>query len=80
MCLYDNMCSHFCFEVVGPFVMLIVTMFLADAADKIKTLMKGFNLPSNHIPDWASQIPEDKWISELLSKIAIQSQNNDMNL
>lgn len=48
-----------------------------DAADKIKTLMKGFSLPSNHIPDWASQIPEDKWISELLSKIAIQSQNID---
>lgn len=31
--------------------------------------MKGFQLPSTNIPDWAKNVPEDKWKEHLLAKL-----------
>ena len=31
--------------------------------------MKGFQLPSSNIPEWAKNVPEDKWKEHLLAKL-----------
>lgn len=51
--------------------------FFSDKADLIKSAMKNFVLPVSACPDWAKQVPEDKWKEHLLSKL--KSSNSSPN-
>ncbi|CAI9734682.1 male-enhanced antigen 1 [Octopus vulgaris] len=44
--------------------------------EKVRDAMKGFQLPVGNIPEWALNIPEDKWKEHLLSKLH-QLENKD---
>lgn len=39
-----------------------------EKVDTIKNLMANFALPSENIPEWAEEIPEEKWKSFLIDK------------
>lgn len=50
---YFNKCLFYCKEQIN----------------KIKCLMSGFQLPHDHIPNWAQSVPEDEWRSVLDNKL-----------
>lgn len=38
-------------------------------ADKIRSAMSGFQLPTSHIPDWATSITEDQWRAQVVTRL-----------
>ena len=44
--------------------------------DTIRNLMANFQLPDNHYPDWARNIPENEWHQRLRTRLTMDKQNN----
>lgn len=40
-------------------------------ADKIKSVMSSIQIPSTNIPEWARNLSEDQWQSQVVNKLVI---------
>ena len=42
---------------------------LSGHADKILSVMSGFQLPTSHIPDWAKSLNENQWQEQVVDRL-----------
>ena len=45
---------------------MVYSLYFPDEVEAIKEVMSGFSLPTSAIPEWAKQVPEEVWKTELL--------------
>ena len=46
--------------------------FFPGHADKIRSAMSGFQLPTSHIPDWAKSLNENQWQEQVVNRLVGQ--------
>ena len=63
-----------CFE---DWRVLIWLLSFLDQVDLIRQVMMNVSLPSAAIPDWANNVPEDKWKAMLVSNIENRNQQKE---
>lgn len=64
-----KMCDMSTFEAESRANQVNGGIVFSDDSEKIKSVMRGFQLPASAIPDWAQVVPEENWKSLLDQRI-----------